>query len=234
VHNIQLAASKFDGRLVAPGSVFSFNDAIGDITAEEGYRETKIIMDGTTADGVGGGVCQVSTTLFRAAFWAGLPIAERHAHGYRVAYYEQGGIDPGLDATIYSPSVDLKFENDTGGWLLIETVTNPSRSTLTFRLYGPRLDREVTMEDPVVGRSVAPPAGRVELDPTMAPGTSEKLEYARSGADVTVVRHVSDPSGTRSDEFFSRYRPTGEVIAVGPPVQPDPYMMPPEGQMVAP
>jgi vancomycin resistance protein YoaR len=229
VHNIQLAAQKFDGKLIPPGAVFSFNEAIGDISAEAGYRETKIIMDGTTADGVGGGVCQVSTTLFRSAFWAGLPIAERHAHGYRVAYYEQGGIEPGLDATIYSPSVDLKFQNDTGGWLLIETATNTSRSTLTFRIYGARMEREVSMDVPVVGRSVAAPAGRVEVDPTMAPGTSEKLEYSRSGADVTVIRHISDHAGSRSDEFFSRYRPTGEVIAVGPPLQPDPLMIPPEG-----
>jgi vancomycin resistance protein YoaR len=229
VHNIQLAAAKFDGLLVAPGETVSFNEAIGDISAAEGYRETKIIMDGTTAEGVGGGVCQVSTTLFRAAFWAGLPIVERHAHGYRVAYYEQGGIEPGLDATIYSPSVDLKFVNDTGAWLLIETFTNPQRATVTFQIYGPQLDRSVTMDGPTVGRSVAPPARRVEVDPAMAPGTSETLEYARSGVDVSLVRHVTDANGTRSDEFFSRYRPTGEVIAVGPPPEPAPFA-PPEGQ----
>lgn len=217
VHNIGIAAEMFDGILVPPDTVVSFNDSVGDITAETGYLETKIIMDGTTAQGVGGGVCQVSTTLFRLAFWAGLPIAERHAHGYRVAYYEQGDVDPGLDATIYSPVVDLKFTNDTGGWLLIETETRPRDATLTFRLYGPTLNRRVSMEGPVVGNRVAAPPGRVEVDASLAPGETETLEYSRGGADVTVVRIVDTGEGEPVREsFFSRYRPTGEVLAVGP------------------
>ncbi len=109
IHNIGVAAAKYDGLLIPPESVFSFNEHLGDVSEEEGYLKTKIIMDGATADGVGGGVCQVSTTLFRAAFWSGLPIVERQAHGYRVGYYEQG-TKPGLDATIYSPVVDLEVQ----------------------------------------------------------------------------------------------------------------------------
>ena len=215
VHNIELAASKFDGLLVPPGAVFSFNEAIGDITAEEGYEKTLIIMDGTTTDGVGGGVCQVSTTLFRAAFWTGLPIVERYAHGYRVAYYEQQSI-PGLDATVYRPVVDLKFKNDTPGWILIETETDPAAATLTFRLFGTDTGRDVALEGPTITDTVPPPAPRIEVDPTLAPGETQILEYARNGATVTVTRIVTEGGESSREVFYSHYRPTGKVTAVGP------------------
>ncbi|MFQ5459783.1 MAG: VanW family protein, partial [Anaerolineae bacterium] len=227
--NIALAASSFDGVLVPPDAVFSFNDQVGDITAESGYAETLIIMDGTTAEGVGGGVCQVSTTLFRAAFWSGLPIVERYAHGYRVAYYEQGNMEPGLDATIYRPIVDLKFRNDTGGWLLIETLAEAEKGRLTFTLYGSPPVREVDMEGPVVTNRVPAPPGRVEVDPSLPPGASKTLEYARSGADVTVYRIIRDGDGEESREpFYSHYRPTAKVVAVGPAVESAPASPGPE------
>jgi vancomycin resistance protein YoaR len=214
VHNIALAAERYDGVLVPPGATFSFNQQLGDVTAEAGYKETLIIMDGTTADGVGGGVCQVSTTLFRAAFWSGLPIVERHAHGYRVAYYEQGNVPPGLDATIYSPVVDLKFQNDTAGWLLIEAFANRAAATLTFEIYGPSLNREVRIEGPSVSRQVPPPAPRVEIDPALPDGATRRVEHPRAGADVSVVRVVKTGDEEKRETFHSRYRPTGSIVAV--------------------
>ena len=214
IHNVGLAAARFDGLLIPPDSVFSFNEYVGDISLEEGYKETLIIVDGATADGVGGGVCQVSTTLFRSAFWAGLPFEERHAHGYRVAYYEQQA-PVGFDATIFSPIVDLKFRNDTGQWLLIEAKTNAAARTATFRLYGTKPDRTVKMGDPIRGKSVPPPAERVEVDPDLPPGASEVVEYARQGLSVTLQRIITENGEDRVDQFHSTYRPTGRVVAVG-------------------
>lgn len=216
IHNVALAASQYDGLLVPPDAVFSFNEHLGDVSFETGYKKTLIIMDGATRDGVGGGVCQVSTTLFRTAFWAGLPIVDRTAHGYRVAYYEQGA-PVGFDATIYSPVVDFKFKNDTGAWLLIETATNTRAATTTFRFYGTKPNREVAMEGPVTSKAVPPPAARTELDPSLAPGQTKIVEHARSGASVALTRVIREPGKEEVREVFrSHYVPTGQVTAVGP------------------
>jgi vancomycin resistance protein YoaR len=217
IHNISLSTARYDGLLIPPDSTFSFNEHLGEVTEAEGYERTLIILDGATADGVGGGVCQVSTTLFRAAFWAGLPIIERHAHGYRVAYYEQGE-PPGFDATIYSPIVDLKVHNDTGHWLLIEATVNKAARTATFTLYGTRPDREVEMGPVLRGKSVPPPPPRVEVDPNMPAGTSETVELARDGLSVTITRIIREAGEERRENFHSTYRPTGQVTAVGPPL----------------
>ena len=106
IHNISVGTSSFDGALVEPGEVFSFNNTVGDVSTYTGYKQSYIIKDGQTVLGDGGGLCQVSTTLFRAAMDAGLPIVERRSHSYRVGYYEQDA-KPGLDATVYSPTTDL-------------------------------------------------------------------------------------------------------------------------------
>jgi vancomycin resistance protein YoaR len=131
IHNVALAASRLNGVLIKPGEMFSFNDAIGDISAATGYQSAYIIKEGRTVLGDGGGVCQVSSTFFRAALDAGLPIIERHAHAYRVHYYEEGGFKPGLDATVFSPSVDLKIKNDTPTYILIQTKTDTYNLTLS-------------------------------------------------------------------------------------------------------
>ena len=116
IQNITAAASKFHGVLVPPGAVFSMADTIGDISLDNGFAEALIIYNGTTVKGVGGGVCQVSTTLFRTVFFGGYPIVERYAHAYRVSYYEKvagNHDDPrlaGLDATVFVPLVDFKVQ----------------------------------------------------------------------------------------------------------------------------
>jgi len=218
IHNVALAASQFHGLLIPPDAVFSFNQHLGDVSEESGYKKTLIIVDGATQDGVGGGVCQVSTTLFRAAFWAGLPIVERHAHGYRVGYYEQGA-PPGFDATIFSPVVDLKLQNDTGHWLLVATSTNKAAATTSFILYGTAPAREVKMGPVVKGKAVPPPPPRTELDPTLAPGSSEIKEYARDGMGVSLTRIIVEGGEEREETFRSNYVPTGLLVAVGPPVE---------------
>ena len=156
VYNINLASQRLNGILVAPNETFSFDKALGDISAFTGYKQAYVIANGRTVLGDGGGVCQVSTTFFRALLNAGLPIVERHAHAYRVGYYEEDS-PPGLDATIYSPTVDLKFRNDTGNYILIQSVINLSQDRLTFFLYGKKDGRTVVMTNPVITSQTPPP-----------------------------------------------------------------------------
>src|SRR5205085_743367 len=129
------------GVLIAPGQVFSFSKAIGEVSSFTGYKQAYVIENGKTVLGDGGGVCQVSTTLFRAALNAGLPIVERHPHAYRVQYYEEDS-GPGIDAAVYVPSVDLKFKNDTGHHILIQAYADVENLRLTFDLYGANDGRE--------------------------------------------------------------------------------------------
>ena len=235
VHNIDIAAERFNGALIPPDSVFSFNEQIGDITVETGYKETLIILDGATADGIGGGVCQVSTTLFRAAFWSGLPIVDRTAHGYRVGYYEQGA-PMGLDATVYRPVLDFKFKNDTPAWILIETETDRAKMSVTFRFYGTDPGRNVEMDGPIVSATTPAPPARVEVDPSLPPGASSVVELQRSGASVTVKRVISGGDiGAEpiEDTFYSVYRPTGALTMVGPALDVPPSLEPEAGGDVA-
>ena len=213
VQNIAVGASQFDGVIVAPGETFSFNHYLGEVTAEKGYEESIIIWGNTTRADVGGGLCQVSSTAFRAAFWAGLPITERWAHAFRVSYYEP---PKGLDATIYSPSVDLKWVNDTGHHVLIQTYVDRVNSTITFRYYGTNPGRSVEMDGPYESNHVehGPPVHRE--DPTLPEGETRQIEWAKDGLDVTVYRVIKEGGvEVQRDTFFSRYRPWQAVYLVG-------------------
>lgn len=214
--NIQVAASKFQGVVIPPGEVFSFNRYLGDVSEEEGYEEAYIITGNRTAVGIGGGVCQVSTTAFRAAFFGGFPIVERWAHGYRVGWYETRSI-PGLDATIYSPLVDFKFRNDTGAYLLVETQVDTQAGTVTFFFYGTRPDREVELEGPEI-TNVSPPKEAVyRVDESLPPGTIKQIDWANEGSDVTVYRIIKQGGKEVSRERFdSRYNAWSDVFLVGP------------------
>lgn len=216
IHNIALAASRINGVLIKPGDTFSFNDAVGDITAATGYQSAYIIKDGHTVLGDGGGVCQVSTTLFRAALAAGLPIVERHAHDYRVHYYEEGGYKPGLDATVYGPTYDLKFKNDTPGYILIQTKTDIDNVSLTFELYGTGDGRLATITNQKLWDVTAPPPDLYQDDPTLPRGTTKQVDFSAWGAkasfDYTVVRNGQTIENTT---FFSNFRPWQAVYLRG-------------------
>ncbi|HSR31861.1 MAG TPA: VanW family protein [Anaerolineae bacterium] len=213
VQNIVVGAAQFDGLLIPPGETFSFNHYLGEVTAEKGYEESIIIWGNTTRADVGGGLCQVSSTAFRAAFWAGLPVSERWAHAFRVSYYEP---PKGLDATIYSPSVDLKWVNDTGHYVLIQTYVDRNNSTLTFRYYGTNPGRTVEIDGPYEDNHVPhdPPVYRE--DPTLPKGETKQIEWAKDGLDVTVYRIIkTDGVEVQRDTFFSRYQPWQAVFLVG-------------------
>jgi vancomycin resistance protein YoaR len=213
MHNIQVAASRFHGLVIPPGGTFSFNEHLGEVSAATGYEESIIIWGNRSAVGIGGGVCQVSTTTFRAAFWGGYPITERWAHGYRVGWYEP---PVGMDATVYSHQVDFKFVNDTPYHLLIETETDLEAGTVTFRFYSTKTGRTVEMEGPFEANAVPHGPDVYREDPTLPKGTTKQIDWAHDGVDVTVYRIVKEGNKVLwKDTFFSRYKPWQAVYLVG-------------------
>ena len=215
IHNVNLAAARMNGVLIAPDEVFSFNNALGDISAFTGYKQAYIIQGGRTVLGDGGGVCQVSTTLFRALLDAGLPIVERRAHAYRVGYYEQDSL-PGIDATVFSPTVDLKFKNDTGHHILIQTVIDLNTLSLAFELYGTKDGREVALTKPII-TSTSPALPDVHQDdPTLSKGQVRQVDFAAAGAKVYFTRKVMrNGEEIISETFSSNYRPWQAVFLHG-------------------
>jgi vancomycin resistance protein YoaR len=223
IQNIETAAGRFHGVLVPPGATFSMGEVLGDVSLDNGYAEALIIYGNRTIKGVGGGVCQVSTTLFRTAFLGGYPIVERHSHAYRVSYYEQtasGGVDPslaGLDATVFVPVVDLKFINDTPNWLLMETYLNAGARTLTWKFYSTSDGRSVEWETTGLQNIVEPPEPLYQENPELAKGEMRQVDWEAQGADVTVYRKVyRDGQVYLEDHFSTHYMPWQAIYEVGP------------------
>ncbi len=213
--NISVAASKIHGVIVKPGEVFSFGKHLGDVSLDQGYSEALIIANGRTVQGLGGGVCQVSTTAFRAAFFGGYPILERWPHAYRVGWYERG-FGAGLDATVFVPEVDFKFKNDAPYHLLIEAYTNTVDGRLTFKFYSTSDGRQVTVSDPIVENVKPHGPDILEEDPTLPAGEKKQVDYAVDGADVTVKRTVTrDGVVISEDVVFTRYLPWQAIYKVG-------------------
>jgi vancomycin resistance protein YoaR len=221
IQNIEAASAQFHGVLVAPGETFSMGGAMGDVSLENGFAEALIIYGGRTIKGVGGGVCQVSTTLFRAVFNAGFPVNERYSHAYRVSYYEKtagGSVDPrlaGLDATVYFPLVDFKFTNDSPYWLLMETYVG--NGSLTWKLYSTSDGRSVTWDTTGPVNIVPAPSPKFEQNDELGKNEMKQVDYAANGADVTVTRTVSK-NGTVyfQDTFVTHYEPWQAICEYGP------------------
>jgi vancomycin resistance protein YoaR len=223
IQNIVAASGPFHGVLVAPGETFSMGNALGDVSLENGFAEALIIYGGRTIKGVGGGVCQVSTTLFRTMFFAGFPVVERYPHAYRVSYYEKtasNDIDPslaGLDATVYFPLVDFKFTNDTPYWMLMETYVNVDARTLTWKIYSTSDGRSVTWETTGPSNIVPPPSPVFEENPELKAEQIKQIDYPAQGADVNVTRTVwRDGQIYYSDQFQTHYQPWAAVCEYGP------------------
>lgn len=215
VYNIALSASRINGVLLSPGEEFSFAKYVGDVSKLTGYKEAYVIENGKTVLGDGGGVCQVSTTLFRAVLNTGLPVTERHAHAYRVGYYEQD-MGPGVDATVYVPSVDLKFVNDTGKHILIQSYVDQANMAMSFTFYGKKDGREVTLTNPVITDQSPAPETQYQDDPTLPVGTLKQIDYAAAGAKTTFTRTVTKKGKVIiNDVFNSNYRPWRAVFLRG-------------------
>jgi vancomycin resistance protein YoaR len=212
VRNIVISAEKFDGVVIPPNGIFSFNHYVEDVSAANGFEDSLVIWGDRTAVGIGGGICQVSTTVFRAAFLSGMPIVERYNHGYVVDWYGE----PGLDATIYTPTVDFRFRNDTGAYLLIEPVVDTANGVHTFNFYGTKPDRTVTVGNPIITDVEPAPPPLFTVDHSLAPGQREQVDWAKQGMTVRIDRTITENGVSRTESLISRYQPWRAIYLVGP------------------
>jgi vancomycin resistance protein YoaR len=222
--NIELASSYLSGWLVPPGDTFSYADSVGLITEEKGYiTGLGIVDDGhggfTTAPVVGGGICQVSTTLFQAAFWAGLPFEERHQHPYYLRNYGEAATGlPGLDAMVnIEPDwrLDLKFKNTTDRWIAV--VLLPDGSTLYARIVGTDPGWEVVVPEPTIENEVEAPEQMIYTEsPELPLGQERVVESAQDGFDVRIDRTVLDDGNViLQDAVFSSFAPSRNTTLRG-------------------
>lgn len=211
-HNVATGAGMFQGILIKPNEEFSFLKYLGSVSEERGFKKELVIKQDSTEPEVGGGLCQVSTTMFRVALNAGLKITERTNHKYRVSYYEP---PVGLDATIYEPSPDLKFINDFPSYILIESrITN--NNTITFTFYGTKDSRVVSISSPELYDYQNPPDAQYIDDPTMNEGETKYKEKAHTGVKTKVTYIVvRDGKEINKQTFYSKYVAWGAVILRG-------------------
>jgi vancomycin resistance protein YoaR len=220
LHNVQLVAELIDGALVAPGARFSFNETTGERNSANGFEEAPVIINGELENGIGGGVCQVSTTVFNAAFEAGLSIEKRTNHALYISHYPLG-----RDATVNYPDLDLVFRNDTDRWILVRTFVGPG--SLTVNLYGAPTGRRVETETApleVVGKV---PWKRID-DDTMSKGEKVVEQFGAPPRKTSVTRRVYAPDGTLMyDTTWSSYY-VGEPTVVRLGTKPRPKPVEPE------
>lgn len=210
VHNIYNGAARLQGILIAPNEEFSLVKTLGEIDASTGYLPELVIKGDRTIPEYGGGLCQIGTTAFRMALGTGLPITERKNHTYRVSYYEPAG----TDATIYMPRPDVKFINDTGNYLIFNTIIEGT--TLKFELWGTKDGRTHSYTDPVIYNISYPgPTKYVETD-ELESGEEKCVEHAHCGADAYFDYTVTYPSGeTKEERFSSHYVAWPKLCLVG-------------------
>ncbi len=220
--NIKVGAGYLNGKFIRPHTVFSFLDSIGLISQSRGYVNGYAIIADQTVPDVGGGICQVSTTTFRAAFFAGLPIVERNAHAYRVSWYEEMGEPVGFDAAVYQPGVDMKFENNTDFWMYLEAQVINGK--LYVRLYGTKTPGQtVDLVSAGISKVTPPLPDRIEVDKSLLPGQKKQVDYARKGLTTNITRVVKvNGTEVKRDEFPTRFQSWPNIIKVGPAPTPDP------------
>jgi vancomycin resistance protein YoaR len=220
--NIQVGAKWLTGKFIKPGETFSFLNAVGKITKEKGYVEGYAIMADQTVPEIGGGICQVSTTTFRAAFWAGLPIVERNQHLYRVGWYEEMNEPVGFEAAVYEPGVDLKFQNNTSNWLYLESYIE--KGQLYVNLWGTKKPgMTVDLVHGGISNVVNAPPDRTEIDEKLRPGQKKQVDYARKGLTTSVTRVIKqDGVEVGRTTFGTRYQAWPNIFKVGPTPSPTP------------
>lgn len=197
ITNIELGTARFNDVLLSPGETFSFGKILGPATPAQGYVPGWVILGNSEQQADGGGLCQVTTTAFRAALLAGLPITQRTSHAFAISYYTWPYGVPGVDATIYYPELDLKFLNDTGHYILIQTAVDTNANTVTFDLYGTK-----TKVGVIRGPYFVEPNGTQTSDPNYA--------TAAQASHTVFYRDVEDLNGNviRTDTFNTYYKPS--------------------------
>ena len=210
IHNVQLVAHLVDGKLIAPGPTFSFNGATGERTAAKGFLEAPVIINGELQTGLGGGVCQVSTTVFNAAYEAGLPITARTNHALYISHYPLG-----RDATVDYPGHRPEVRQRHGALAAAPHVVGSS--SLTVSLYGTPQHRRVEI-DAAPLRVVAPPPVQKTVDATLKPGETSSTTYGVPRRRPRSSARSTTPSGKLLSDatWYSSYRAEPKIIRVGP------------------
>jgi vancomycin resistance protein YoaR len=232
-HNISIGSSTLSGVVIPAGETFSTMKTLGPIDGAHGYRTELVIKGNKTQPEYGGGLCQVGSTVFRAALNSALPVVERQNHSYRVSYYERDGagrmIGPGKDATIYDPAPDLKFVNDTGHPIIM--MAEIEGLTLRFILWGVKDGRTQEQSDVRVYNVTPPPAKKMVETPDLPPGKVKCTESPHAGADAVFTYTIRYADGQeKKKDFRSHYKPWGEVCLIGV----DPNAPKPESAVTAP
>jgi vancomycin resistance protein YoaR len=220
--NVAVGASLLNGTLIPPWGEFSFNESIGWISEEKGFVEAQVIDGERIGQDVGGGICQVSTTVFRAAYLAGLPITEWWPHRFRIGFYELDGWEPGLDASILQPNedpatwADFKFENPSDDWMLVESWTDGVN--VVVNIYGADLGFDVESIGPTWGEKTQMLQPQEVVDDELDPGTVILSQVAGIGEELSQYRIVRDRDGNVLWErsFYTKYFPRGDVWKVSP------------------
>ena len=213
IHNIKTGAGKVHGALILPGEEFSLIKTLGDVDASTGYLPELVIKGNKTMPEFGGGLCQIGTTVFRAAMDSGLPILERQNHSYNVSYYLENGL-PGVDATIYIPHPDVRFVNDTGKYILIQAKISGSK--LTFEFWGTKDGRKAERTKPQVWGWVTPPDTKYITSTDLKPGEQKCTEKAHKGVSASFDYSITYASGeVKKQTFNSHYKPWQAVCLVG-------------------
>lgn len=222
VQNIGVGMNILHGILLAPGEEFSFNDNIGTIDAKNGFVEGYAIIQNRTQLEFGGGICQDSTTMFRAAFWAGLPITERWGHSFYISWYDKYalgplGNGPGMDATIFTGGPDLKFANDTGRWLLIQATSNAETGIAEIAFYGTKPNRSVELTHKIYDR--VPPIWTPAYIPDLKQprGSLKRTDTARGGMTIDVYRIVTENGVKQEPELFrTKFKAWSDKYLINP------------------
>lgn len=218
VFNIIKAASLIDGKVLAPGKEFDTNAALGDRNEENGWKTAAGIRDGTYVQEYGGGVCQVSSTLYNAALMADLEITERHHHSWPLGY-----IDIGRDATISTGGPNLKFINPGPAPITISVTADEEEKTVTVRIYGRPLENGMRIE--VTSKKTATlssPGTEKVYDPSLAPGETETVRKERRGSIAETYKLYYSADGELIDKALvteDKYRSISGIINVGPPAE---------------
>jgi vancomycin resistance protein YoaR len=224
--NIKRGVELLNGLVIAQGEEFSLLEALKPFTAGNGYHAELVIKGNETIPEIGGGLCQVGTTTFRAAMESGLDITRRQNHSYAVSYYsdDRNGL-PGTDATIYDPAPDFKFMNDTPGPIIIQTRIEGTH--LYFDFFGTSDGRDGSFSAPTItGWIQPPPTKEVETD-TLPEGARKCTETAHPGTTASFKYTVKKADGTTHEEVFtSKYKPWQAVCLVGKKTTPTPTPAP--------
>jgi vancomycin resistance protein YoaR len=214
INNINVGLSKFNGHIIKPGEEFVFGNVLGEVGPETGFKQELVIKGDRTLPEYGGGLCQVSTTTYRAALAAGFPVTERKNHSYAVSYYAPHG----LDATVYPPDPDFKFINDSPANILMQSFTIGNKAYYNF--YGTKDVREVYMIGPYYSAWKSAPPKKTEYSEKLAPGEVKVIGHAVPGLNASWFRQVihngnPDAENNFLEHIFSSYEARPEFYLVG-------------------